>query len=254
MTIEVDASNASYAQTVLTTPSKPEMVNLAKGPAKYLSPARTMDPVETVVIEHRAFVRDCLVRCLVESGFSKNIVYFATVNDLLRDGYNSRESTIFLLCTGERPIADIEHDCARLAAVSDVNSKIILLASGEDTNCVWAALRGGVKGYIPMSIPFDVAIEAIHLVRAGGIFIPPSCITNSSCSVSLQPVRSAVDMLFTSRQALVIEAMCKGKSNKIIAYELKMAEATVKVHVRNIMRKLKARNRTEVAFLINAMH
>jgi DNA-binding NarL/FixJ family response regulator len=55
--------------------------------------------------------------------------------------------------------------------------------------------------------------------------------------------------LFTTRQAAVIEALRRGKPNKIIAYELKMRESTVKVHVRNIMKKLKATNRTQVAYL-----
>jgi DNA-binding NarL/FixJ family response regulator len=59
--------------------------------------------------------------------------------------------------------------------------------------------------------------------------------------------------MFTARQAAVVEALRRGKANKIIAYELKMRESTVKVHVRAIMKKLKARNRTEVAFLANGL-
>ena len=57
--------------------------------------------------------------------------------------------------------------------------------------------------------------------------------------------------LVTARELAVIRAIQKGKSNKVIAYELNMCESTVKVHVRNIMKKLKAKNRTEVA--INAL-
>ena len=45
----------------------------------------------------------------------------------------------------------------------------------------------------------------------------------------------------------VVHAIQKGKSNKIIAYDLCICESTVKVHVRNIMTKLKAKNRTDVA-------
>jgi DNA-binding NarL/FixJ family response regulator len=55
--------------------------------------------------------------------------------------------------------------------------------------------------------------------------------------------------LFTPRQTAVVESLRRGKANKVIAFELNMCESTVKVHVRNVMRKLKARNRTEVAFL-----
>jgi hypothetical protein len=46
----------------------------------------------------------------------------------------------------------------------------------------------------------------------------------------------------------------QGRQNKIIAYELNMCESTVKVHIRQIMRKLKARNRTQVVLLTSNMH
>jgi DNA-binding NarL/FixJ family response regulator len=55
--------------------------------------------------------------------------------------------------------------------------------------------------------------------------------------------------LLTQRQMMVVEALCQGMANKQIAYELGMSEHTVKVHLRHIMRKLRARNRTEVAVL-----
>jgi DNA-binding NarL/FixJ family response regulator len=57
--------------------------------------------------------------------------------------------------------------------------------------------------------------------------------------------------MFTLRQAEVVKALRRGKANKIIAYELNLRESTVKVHIRNIMKKLKATNRTEVAYKIN---
>ena len=50
----------------------------------------------------------------------------------------------------------------------------------------------------------------------------------------------------------MVEAIRQGKPNKIVAYELNMCESTVKVHVRAIMKKLKARNRTEVAYLYSS--
>ena len=51
----------------------------------------------------------------------------------------------------------------------------------------------------------------------------------------------------TARELAVVRAIQHGKSNKVIAYELGMCESTVKVHVRRVMKKLKAKNRTEVA-------
>ena len=255
MTIKVEASHGIplSAGVALDADWEPRAGSPAHQ-ALAAAPKRFMEPVETILIEHRAFVRDCLVHCLADSGFSRSVRQFATVDDLLESGYSPLKSTIFLLCTGERSLEEIEHDCSRLNSIAGADSKIVLLAHDENTKRVVTALQGGVKGYIPMSVPFDVALQAINLVRAGGVFIPPGCIADPKCSATAQPEKSALEMLFSSRQAMVVDAMCKGKSNKIIAYELTMAEATVKVHVRNIMRKLKARNRTEVAFLINGMH
>jgi DNA-binding NarL/FixJ family response regulator len=72
----------------------------------------------------------------------------------------------------------------------------------------------------------------------------------------MQPISSAgprdssgKPIQFTARQWDVLERLKQGKQNKIIAYELNMCESTVKVHIRNIMKKLKARNRTQVVLL-----
>jgi DNA-binding NarL/FixJ family response regulator len=51
----------------------------------------------------------------------------------------------------------------------------------------------------------------------------------------------------------VVEALRRGRANKIIAHELNLRESTVKVHIRNIMKKLNATNRTEVAYKIRDM-
>lgn len=56
---------------------------------------------------------------------------------------------------------------------------------------------------------------------------------------------------FTDREAQIVHALKVGKSNKIIANDLLMSESTVKVHVRNIMRKLNATNRTEAAYKLH---
>ena len=48
-----------------------------------------------------------------------------------------------------------------------------------------------------------------------------------------------------------LKRLRKGESNKFIAYKLGMGECTVKVHIRNVMRKINARSRTEVAFMTN---
>ncbi len=87
---------------------------------------------------------------------------------------------------------------------------------------------------------------------AGGIFVPASALRNSGHKwpEREQTVHSLLGL--SERQAAVADAVALGKPNKIIAYELDLCESTVKVHIRTIMKKLKARNRTEVAFKLHA--
>ncbi|WP_235890975.1 helix-turn-helix domain-containing protein [Pararhizobium mangrovi] len=64
--------------------------------------------------------------------------------------------------------------------------------------------------------------------------------------------RSGTDVFLTRRERDVVECVCQGKSNKIIAYELGMSLSTVKVHLRNVMRKMKVTNRMQVALQVPA--
>jgi DNA-binding NarL/FixJ family response regulator len=102
-----------------------------------------------------------------------------------------------------------------------------------------------------------MVMQAIRLVLAGGVFIPPQVLAEEGTPLSLQsesgdsPRPRACG--FTPRQTEVFDLLRQGKSNKLIAYELRMQESTVKVHVRQIMRKLKAINRTHAVFLANSM-
>jgi DNA-binding NarL/FixJ family response regulator len=131
-----------------------------------------------------------------------------------------------------------------------------------------------VRGYIPTTFNPRVAVEAMRLVHAGGTFVPASALKQcGNGHRRVQGDRSEVDepaaappvaapgaeagngeallRELTPRQREVLRLLCEGKPNKIIAHALHMQEGTVKVHVRQIMKKLKATNRTQVAFLAN---
>jgi DNA-binding NarL/FixJ family response regulator len=124
----------------------------------------------------------------------------------------------------------------------------------EDADHDRIALESGAKGYIPTSLSLDMAVGAMQFVEAGGTFVPASTLTaRTRTGGEIQGQKGPLAGLFTERQAAVLECLRKGKANKQIAYELSMREGTVKVHVRNIMKKLKARNRTEVAVLTNPL-
>jgi DNA-binding NarL/FixJ family response regulator len=99
-----------------------------------------------------------------------------------------------------------------------------------------------------------VLAEAIALARAGGVFVPGSCIIALKEAIYANQANARpLAGIFTPRETSVANALRQGKANKIIAYELNMCESTVKVHVRSIMKKLKATNRTEIAYKLSEM-
>jgi DNA-binding NarL/FixJ family response regulator len=135
------------------------------------------------------------------------------------------------------------------------DTPLVLLSDHTDLDCSIDSLCEKVNGYITTNMAPTVAIAAIRLVYAGGQYIPTETLSSYSCSIqptasmsSKSTSKSKVEGL-TSRQYEVFKQLKKGKSNKLIAYELGVQESTIKVHVREIMKKLHATNRTHAVFL-----
>jgi len=105
--------------------------------------------------------------------------------------------------------------------------------------------RHALRGYLPTTLTPSVAAAALRLVLAGGIFAPAEPGAEISSPQNDEPEACRL----TYREADVLRLLRLGKPNKIIAFDLGISESTVKVHVRNIMKKLHATNRTQVALL-----
>jgi DNA-binding NarL/FixJ family response regulator len=123
----------------------------------------------------------------------------------------------------------------------------------------------GVAGVVSLSAGVEIAVAAVRLMSVGGYCLPPE-IRPTAAAQSIQwavveqaatalPVegasaadeRASVRDDLTARERDVMRSLRSGHQNKIIAYELGISESTVKVHLRNIMKKLNASNRTQVA-------
>lgn len=207
-----------------------------------------------VIIDNRALERECFAQSLIARGVGLEVLPVGRI-----DEYTARRDQLppvcaILLNLGGRRVGDpqVGDEIRRLSAEFG-KIPLILLADTDELPQILQALEYGVRGFIPTSVGIDVCIEAIGLAMAGGVFVPASSIMAMRRLVESDSETRPLSGMFTLRQAEVVEALRRGKANKIIAYELNLRESTVKVHIRNIMRKLKATNRTEVAFKINHM-
>ena len=198
------------------------------------------------VIESRTFIRECLRRS-VQSAFPLPVLTYSTAIELKQQHLLTSAKLIILSWVEDNKEASTN----ALKVLSELAPRIpvIVLAYNNDAELARTAICHGAKGYIPVTMGFEITIEAVRFVLAGGTYVPMDCLLGRDRpEEASQPPTSG---LVTARELAVVRAIQKGKSNKVIAYELNMCESTVKVHVRNIMKKLKAKNRTEVA--INAL-
>ena len=113
-----------------------------------------------------------------------------------------------------------------------------VLSDYEDPGNIREAFEVGVRGYLTTSLASLVAVQAVHLVCAGGTFAPAAALLIRRPGATRRgPAARRVIEGFTQRQAQILDCLRRGMANKLIAYELSMCESTVKVHVRNIMKK-----------------
>jgi DNA-binding NarL/FixJ family response regulator len=131
---------------------------------------------------------------------------------------------------------------------------LVVVSALHDRETVIRALDLGALGFIPKSSPRDVMVNALRLVFAGGIYIPPEALGRVSKEkpVARRPV-SPTDLGFTGRQIEVLALIMQGKSNKAISRILDVAEPTVKHHVTSILKALKVTNRTEAVIAVGSL-
>jgi two-component system, NarL family, nitrate/nitrite response regulator NarL len=136
---------------------------------------------------------------------------------------------------------------------------LVVVSDTSDPADVIPAFRAGAVGFLRSDTDPSLMSLTLNFIVAGGVFFPPEVLFHShsgrDASYSEMPrsgvetgtTSNAVSGNFTERQKEVLRLLRQGHSNKRIAIELKMCESTVKVHVRQIMRKLGVANRTQAA-------
>jgi len=179
-------------------------------------------------------------------------------DELLRTGSQAFRPALVVINTKSAPVSDpwVQTILDRVKQHL-VEVPVVLLSDRDDIDDVMNALSQGIRGYINPSVEPEVVFAALKLVHAGGTFIPEHAIRSAATKVhnssgcTRQQVMTALDL--TPRELSVVELLREGKPNKLIATALLMQESTVKVHVRNIMKKLHVSNRTHAASVANRL-
>lgn len=127
---------------------------------------------------------------------------------------------------------------ARIRAIQP-QAKVIVVTTYEGDEDIHRALEAGARGYVIKGMPYQTLLEALQKVHVGGRFIPPPV---ARALASRMP-----DSDLSSRELEVLNLLVNGKSNKEIANQLGITEATVKSHVSTILMRLNVEDRTQAA-------
>ena len=162
------------------------------------------------------------------------------------------------------------------------SAKIVVLTGDPTLETSLRAVRAGVNALLSRDIPGDIFQKALHFVMLGQILLPEALgrfllddvstddheigvgfedpeISGASIGALVAPAMVAQEMSVSAaptsvgasnlsgRESQILQCLVKGSSNKFIARQLNLAEATVKVHIKSVLRKLKAANRTQAA-------
>lgn len=116
-------------------------------------------------------------------------------------------------------------------------ASLVVVTAYQSEEDIYRALRTGARGFLLKEAPREDFVQCIRAVVNGTTWIPPT--------VGATLARRITEQHLTSREWDVLRAIARAKSNKEIGTALDISEATVKVHVTHILRKLKVTGRIE---------
>jgi two-component system nitrate/nitrite response regulator NarL len=127
------------------------------------------------------------------------------------------------------------------------NARIVHLTTGVDTRRLRAALEAGADGYLTKDRSAEALTEALRLVMLGEKVFPSDLAALLTQNPTMGVAPNFPHRALSQREEQILRCLVRGESNKQIAIRLNITEATVKVHLKSLLRKIACSNRTQAA-------
>lgn len=202
--------------------------------------------MKVLIVDDHALIRDALARVL--TGLVPEAVVREAAEPHAAFEVIEREPDLDLVLLdlalpGMHGLTALQSLRSRHPSVS-----VVVVSATADRDTVQRAFDDGAMGFIPKSSSNDVLKNALALVLAGGIYLPPEILGRAAAPVETFAAAgrcSPAEIGLTERQAQILALMMKGESNKLICRQLKLAESTVKNQVTAILKALNVTSRTQ---------
>ncbi len=129
---------------------------------------------------------------------------------------------------------------------------VVVISAITSDEVVQSVMEAGAAGFIPKDSARETLREAILDIWDGKTYLPPGyevASKRSSADPNIAEISRKIAAL-SQQQSRILSLICKGKPNKLIAYEMHLAEATVKAHITALLRRLGVQNRTQAALMV----
>jgi two-component system nitrate/nitrite response regulator NarL len=127
-------------------------------------------------------------------------------------------------------------------------TRVLMLTVSEDAEDLLETLHAGAAGYLLKNIDADYFVDAIRRAASGDSVVSPEMTGKLVAGLKRKPATPPPDKeVLSAREREILAALARGASNKELAREFELAESTVKIHVQNILRKLKLNSRVQAA-------
>ena len=139
-------------------------------------------------------------------------------------------------------------DTLRTLRDADLNARVLILTVSDAADDLVAAIRAGADGYLLKDMEPEELLDSIEQAQRGQVMISERL--NGQLARALRDEAQAEERSLaplTDREKDILGCLAAGLSNKLIARELDIAEGTVKVHIKNLLKKLRFRSRLEAA-------
>lgn len=216
-----------------STVSAPELSRMSSTPYNPL-----MAPIRILVVDDHPIMR---------VGIAALIASSKEMEAVAQAGSGEEAITLHALHLPDITLMDL-----RLPGISGVETirsirsqspkaRFIVLTTYAGDEDIFQAMEAGAAGYLVKGMPQEMLVTAVKRVHAGGRYLPP---TMSQALASRMP-----DSSLSHREREVLGLMAKGNSNREIASNLGITEATVKCHVSVILGRLNASDRTQAVVI-----
>jgi DNA-binding NarL/FixJ family response regulator len=214
----------------------------------------------TMLIGKSSLLREGLARILRAANF-RILASVPCADDLPTSKIQRHQALLLIVHTGDDFCATVEQ--IKILKDRHPDGRLAVVADHYRPNELASAFRAGVTGYFVDVMSCDVFIKSIELVMMGESVFPPALLSfaldpdgdhleeaaprDDNSQAILAAAEDEIAPQLSPREKSILRCLIEGDSNKSIARKIDIAEATVKVHVKAILRKIRVHNRTQAA-------